>query len=101
MIWKSPALPAWTRPDRTQVSFLDNPKYTAAARATRAGAVIVDPAFGPLPVPTLQIANPYLAFARAIELFYQAPRYPRAIHPTAVVDASARLGPEVHIGPYA
>jgi UDP-3-O-[3-hydroxymyristoyl] glucosamine N-acyltransferase len=84
-----------------QVSFLDNPKYTAAARATRAGAVIVDPSFGPLAVPTLQIANPYLAFARAIELFYQAPRYPPGIHPTAVVDASARFGPEVHIGPYA
>jgi UDP-3-O-[3-hydroxymyristoyl] glucosamine N-acyltransferase len=84
-----------------QVSFLDNPKYTAAARATRAGAVIVDPAFGPLAVPTLQIKNPYLAFARAIELFYQAPQYPPGIHPTAVIDPTARLGPETHIGPYA
>jgi UDP-3-O-[3-hydroxymyristoyl] glucosamine N-acyltransferase len=85
----------------TQVSFLDNPRYTSAARTTRAAAVIVDPAFGPLAVPTLRITNPYLAFARAIDLFYQAPRYPPGIHPSAVVDPSARLGAEVHIGPYA
>lgn len=88
----------------TQVSFLDNPRYAVAARATRAGAVLVDPSFaaaaGPLSVPTLQVRNPYLAFARAIDLFYQAPYYPPGIHPTAIVDASARLGPETHIGPY-
>jgi UDP-3-O-[3-hydroxymyristoyl] glucosamine N-acyltransferase len=88
----------------THISFLDNPKYSTAARTTKAGAVLVDPSFlaaaGPLAVTTLQVKNPYLAFARAIELFYKAPHYPPGIHPTAVVDASARPGPEVHIGPY-
>jgi UDP-3-O-[3-hydroxymyristoyl] glucosamine N-acyltransferase len=53
--------------------------------------------------PTLALMrseNPYLDFARAIELFYQPPRYAPGVHPTAVVAPSARLGPGAHVGPY-
>jgi UDP-3-O-[3-hydroxymyristoyl] glucosamine N-acyltransferase len=83
-----------------QVSFLDNPRYTSAAHLTRAAAVLVDPAFPALHVPTLKIRNPYLAFARAVELFHKAPRYDPGLHPTAVVNPSAQLAPDVHVGPY-
>ncbi len=83
-----------------EVSFLDNPRYTAAARATRAAAVLVDPGGPALHVPTLRIANPYLAFAKAVALFHTPPEYPPGIHPTAVVDASAEIGSAVHLGPY-
>jgi UDP-3-O-[3-hydroxymyristoyl] glucosamine N-acyltransferase len=41
-----------------------------------------------------------LAFARALELFYQAPQYSPGIHPTAVIDAAATLGAGAHVGPY-
>ena len=83
------------------VSFVANSKYAAVARATQAGAVLVEPGFPPLPVPTLRIANPYLAFARAVELFHRAPEYPPGVHPTAVVDPSAELPADAHLGPYA
>ncbi len=85
----------------TEASFVSNPKYAVAARNTRAAAVLVEPGFPALHVPTLRIANPYLAFARAVALFYTGPRYEPGIHPTAVVDMSARIGAGVHIGPYA
>ncbi|RRA49489.1 UDP-3-O-(3-hydroxymyristoyl)glucosamine N-acyltransferase [Acidipila sp. EB88] len=84
----------------SEVSFVANPRYTAAAHATRAAAVLVEPGFAPLGVPTLRIKNPYLAFAKAVELFHQGPIYAPGIHPTAVVDPSARLADTVHVGPY-
>ncbi len=82
------------------ITFVDNPKYAAFARDTRAAAVIVSPEFAAVSVPTLRIRNPYLAFARAIESFYRAPEYPPGIHPTAVLHAGAKLGKRVHIGAY-
>jgi UDP-3-O-[3-hydroxymyristoyl] glucosamine N-acyltransferase len=83
-----------------QVTFVANPKYAAAARTTAASAVIVSEDF---PVETrtvLRSKNPYFAFARAIELFYQAPGYAPGIHATAVVHPSAKIGTNAHIGPY-
>ena len=82
------------------LTFVSNPRYTAKARTTEAGAVLVTPGFEPLDTPTLRTDNPYLAFARAAELFYTPPRYPPGVHPTAVVDASAKLGQNIHIAPY-
>ena len=83
-----------------QLTFVANPKYAPLAQSTRAGAILVEPDFPAVPVPTLRLANPYLAFARALEIFYQAPRYAPGIHPTAVVDPTAVLGEQVHLGPY-
>jgi len=83
-----------------QLTFVANPKYAAAAKNTHAAAVIVAENFPALPRAMLRSKNPYLAFAKAIELFYQPPRYAPGIHPTAVVHPSARLGAKVHVGPY-
>ena len=83
-----------------QLTFVANPKYAAAAKNTHAAAVIVAENFPALPRAMLRSKNPYLAFAKAIELFYQPPRYAPGIHPTAVVHPSATLGAKVHVGPY-
>jgi UDP-3-O-[3-hydroxymyristoyl] glucosamine N-acyltransferase len=83
-----------------QITFLANPKYAAAARTTKASAVIVAEDFPALPTAMLRSKNPYLTFARAIELFYQPPKYAPGIHPTAVVHSSAKVGNGAHIGPY-
>ncbi len=84
-----------------QLAFVANPKYTALARTTRATAVVVEPGFEQITSATLRIANPYLAFARALELFYQPPSYLPGIHPTAVVAPTAQIGSGAHIGAYA
>jgi UDP-3-O-[3-hydroxymyristoyl] glucosamine N-acyltransferase len=83
-----------------QITFLANPKYRAAVKTTRASAIFAAPAAGPFPIPALRSENPYLAFARAIELFYQPPQYAPGIHPTAAVSPAARIGEGAHIGPY-
>lgn len=83
-----------------QVSFIANPRYSALARTTRAGAVIVAPDFPEISTATLRTANPYLAFAHAVGLFYREPEYAPGIHPTAVIHPTAKIGPHAHIGPY-
>lgn len=88
------------------LTFLANRRYFPMLKSTKASAILVedgvsiqrDPKLSPLAV--LRSANPYLSFATAIELFYQPPRYEPGIHPTAVVDKSAKLGANVHIGPH-
>jgi UDP-3-O-[3-hydroxymyristoyl] glucosamine N-acyltransferase len=84
-----------------QLTFVANPKYAALARSTAASAVIVAEDFPSLPSGAmLRSKNPYLAFARAIALFYQPPYYAPGLHPTAIVHASARIGKNAHLGPY-
>src|ERR1700748_3042314 len=83
-----------------QLTFVANPKYTPFARTTKAGAVLVTEDFESIAAPPLRTANPYLAFARALNIFHPAPQYPPGVHPTAVVDPSATIGEAVHIGAY-
>lgn len=83
-----------------QITFVANPKYAAAARTTKAAAVIVAEDFPAIPAAVLRSGNPYLAFAKAIGLFHQAATYAAGVHPMAVVHASARVGAGAHVGPY-
>ncbi len=83
-----------------QLTFVANPKYAAAARTTRASAIIVSEDFPAIEAATLRSGNPYLAFAQAIELFYHPPRYASGVHSTAVVHPSAKIGKHASIGPY-
>jgi UDP-3-O-[3-hydroxymyristoyl] glucosamine N-acyltransferase len=85
---------------RGQLTFLANRKYTAAARTSKASAILVAPEAGPMPMAALRSENPYLDFARSIELFHQPARYAPGVHPTAVVAPGARIAPDAHIGPY-
>jgi UDP-3-O-[3-hydroxymyristoyl] glucosamine N-acyltransferase len=89
-----------------QVTFMANRKYFSLLKTTRAGAVLLEEGVAierdsslP-PLAALRSTNPYLAFAHAIDLFYQPPRYAPGIHPTAVIAKTARIGDGAHIGPY-
>jgi UDP-3-O-[3-hydroxymyristoyl] glucosamine N-acyltransferase len=83
-----------------QITFLANPKYAAAARKTKASAVIVSEEFPALPTAMLRRKNPYLAFQHCAELFYQSAKYAPGVHPTAIVHPTARLGENAHVAPY-
>jgi UDP-3-O-[3-hydroxymyristoyl] glucosamine N-acyltransferase len=81
------------------LSFLHNPKYIDQARSSAAGAILIADA-GALPGRNLLVCpEPYLATAKALELFHPAERPPAGIHPTAVVDAEAVVSPTASIGP--
>jgi UDP-3-O-[3-hydroxymyristoyl] glucosamine N-acyltransferase len=87
-----------------QLSFLDNPKYKDALAQTKAGACILhekDAALAPAGAILLLSPKPYLSYARAAQLFYPAPKPAAGLHPTAVVDATARLGEGVSVAAHA
>jgi UDP-3-O-[3-hydroxymyristoyl] glucosamine N-acyltransferase len=87
------------------LTFFVNPKYGAHLRHTAASAVILGDRADAAPCAMLRTANPYLAFARAVEML--APRraaipgvHPLAhVAPTAIVAPDASIGPFVSIGP--
>ncbi len=83
-----------------QITFVANPKYAAMAKTTTASAVIVSTDFPAVATGVLRSKNPYLAFARAIDLFYKTPAYAPGIHPTAVIAPTAKVGANAHIGAY-
>jgi UDP-3-O-[3-hydroxymyristoyl] glucosamine N-acyltransferase len=82
------------------LTFVSNRKYIRHIKDTRASAVILGRDIPAVPVPSLRTANPYLAFARALELFFEPVRPEPGIHPTAVVAADATIGAGTSIGAY-
>src|SRR3989304_8565258 len=90
----------WERAGPSELSFLANRKYIPLLKTTRAGAVLLAQEFGPVHLPALRCEDPYLSFAKALEIFYQPPTPDSAVHSTAVIHSSAEIGPEASIGPY-
>lgn len=80
-----------------EITFIANPRYAAAAKTTKASAIIVDESFPALEKPLLRARNPQLAYAHAVELFYRPPQYPAGAHPAAVIHPSARIGKNASI----
>jgi len=83
-----------------EITFVSNRKYISHIKDTRASAIILGLDMGEVGIPSLRSANPYLAFARVLELFYKATVPPPGRHPTAVIDPDSRIGPDASIGPY-
>lgn len=80
--------------------FLLEARYADGIAASAAGAVVVPQHLGAIAKPQIVVQRPRVAMARIMALFVAEPPY-RGVHPTAVVDATARLAADVAIGPYA
>jgi UDP-3-O-[3-hydroxymyristoyl] glucosamine N-acyltransferase len=86
------------------LSFLSAPRHRDAAESTRAGAVIVATPLADAVragAGRILVADPYAHFAKLARWFAEQlddePAAP-AIHPSAVLAATARLGPGVRVG---
>lgn len=84
-----------------QLTFLANPKYAHKVKNTRASAILVTQPLEGLALASVVSQNPYLDFARALELFYTPPRPEPGIHPLACIADSASIGENASIGPFA
>ncbi len=74
------------------VTFLSNPRYTPRVNTTRASAIYLsEDAQVDRPIAILRTKDSYLAYTRALRIFYPEPEFQAFIHPTAVVDPSAQL----------
>ena len=89
--------------DRAQagdVTFAENADYLALAEKGAASAIIVGSAIAASSKVLIRVANPRVAFAKTLALFFPEPVFKAGIHPTAVVAASAQIDPSAHIGPH-
>jgi UDP-3-O-[3-hydroxymyristoyl] glucosamine N-acyltransferase len=82
------------------LTFLANPRYRQHLKTTRASAVIVATSEPDVLLPALCAPDPYLAFAKALDLFYVPPPQQVGIHPSAHIAATAQIGRDAAIGPY-
>jgi UDP-3-O-[3-hydroxymyristoyl] glucosamine N-acyltransferase len=86
------------------LSFLANPKYEHYIYTTKSSVVLVNKSFVPsakIDATLIRVENAYEAFASLLRLVDQARPRKTGIHPTAVIESSAKIGSDVYIGPYA
>ncbi|MCG4272952.1 UDP-3-O-(3-hydroxymyristoyl)glucosamine N-acyltransferase [Acetobacter senegalensis] len=86
-----------------EVSFLDNRRYAPLLEETKAGLVIVAPAFADKVPPycaALVSSKPYLAWSRVARLFHPKKPVKPGIHPSACIDATAKVDSTCEIGPF-
>ncbi|MFN2530484.1 MAG: UDP-3-O-(3-hydroxymyristoyl)glucosamine N-acyltransferase [Pyrinomonadaceae bacterium] len=84
------------------VTFLANPRYTPLVATTKASAIYLGvEAVAERQIAVLRTKDPYLAYTRALRLFYPEPQIDPFIHPSAVIDATARIADRVAIGAHA
>jgi UDP-3-O-[3-hydroxymyristoyl] glucosamine N-acyltransferase len=80
--------------------YVDSERHAERAARSAARCVIV-PADTTLAGKTLlEVANPKLAFAKAAAWLVPHPALRPEIHPTAIVASTARLAPNIRLGPY-
>ena len=80
------------------LTFVSNRKYIRRIKHTRASAIILGEDIPPVPIPSLRTDDPYLAFARALELFYVPLRPEPGIHPSTVVHEGVEIASDACIG---
>ena len=98
-----------TQANQSQLAFLANPLYRNDALISQAAGLIVSESdYDYLQEHSknknrtyLVTKNPYALFARIAQEFAKssAPSYLLGIHPSAVVEAGAKISPSAHIGP--
>ena len=83
------------------ITFISNEKYTRKIHTTKASAIIVSPKLKETKTNLLVCNNPYLAFAKIMELLmYKKPTYMKGIDDSARIHDAAVIGQEVCIHAY-
>ena len=85
----------------TDISFLTDPRYEEAARASRAGAIVAPLGTRGLPAPTLECVSPQRALIELLTLFFPAPAHVAGIDPAAIVATDASIDSTASVGPLA
>ena len=81
------------------VTFLANPKYTPQIGSTAASAIFLGNGvqIDRTDIPILRADDAYVAYTRAMRLFFPEPEIRPFVHPTAVIDGTAKIADNVEI----
>ncbi len=92
------ASPESAKPE--DVIYVDSARQMARAEASAARCVIAETGTILSGKTVLEVGNPKLAFAMAAAWLVPRPALRPEIHPTAIVAATAKLAPNIRVGPY-
>lgn len=81
------------------LTFAEKETYFAAAEQSQASAILVPNEFAASSKVLIRVANPRLAVAKLLPLFFPPDPYSPGIHPSATVAATATIDPTAHVGP--
>jgi UDP-3-O-[3-hydroxymyristoyl] glucosamine N-acyltransferase len=83
-----------------EITFLANPKYTPQIEETEATAIFLNDGvkLKRSDIAVLRAKDSYLAYTRALRLFHPTQEVVPSIHPTAVIDPSAKISPNCYVG---
>jgi len=81
------------------LTFAEKESYFAAAEQSQAAAILVPAGFNSTQKVLIRVANPRIAVARLLPVFFPPDQHPAGIHPSATITASAQVDPTAHIGP--
>lgn len=85
---------------KNHISFINNSKYLSKAKESQAAALIVDAnAAEQLDGNVLIVKDPYLAFAKASQLFDSTPRPQPGIDASAIIGNEVQLADDIYVGP--
>ena len=85
------------------LSFLANPKYEHYIYTTGSSVVLVNKDFlpsGKIKATLIRVPDAYKAFASLLTLIEQSRPKKTGIHPTALIESTAKIGADVFIGAY-
>lgn len=82
------------------LTFAETAEYFAAAEKSAATAIIAGKELSSANKIVIRTANPRVAFAKAVAIFFTESKRTPGVHPTAVVAASTQIDPSAHIGPH-
>jgi UDP-3-O-[3-hydroxymyristoyl] glucosamine N-acyltransferase len=86
-----------------EIAFFSDPRYGTLLRKTHASAVLVPLNFSDsISAAQIRVVNPAKAFEQVVVMFAPNPiTFAPGVHPSAIVDPTAKLGARVSIQPYA
>lgn len=82
------------------LTFAETDEFFTAAENSAATAIIAGKDATSTKKIVIRVANPRIAFAKALAVFFPEPKFVPGIHPSAVIAASAQIDPTAHIGPH-
>lgn len=84
-----------------QMTFAENDKFLKVAESRGAGVIVVPESISESTCTLIQVANPRVAFAKSLELFFPWQKPEAGIHETAVIAEGAQISESASIGAYA
>ncbi|MEI6076866.1 MAG: UDP-3-O-(3-hydroxymyristoyl)glucosamine N-acyltransferase [Verrucomicrobiota bacterium] len=82
------------------LTFAETEEFLTSAENSAATAIIAGKNAASTKKTIIRVANPRIAFAKALAIFFPEPEFAAGIHPTAVVASSAQIHPTAHVGPH-